>query len=316
MTGEPLVSVVMCAYNGRGLIEAAVSDVLAQSYGSWELVISDDGSTDGTREWLEELRRDERIRIFLQSTNLGYIRNKNFAVGQARGEFITQQDQDDRSHPDRLRRQVAAVREKGLQIAGCGYRRIGLSGEVLFEVSSGEDTIIRKKGEGDYPFWFPALLVSRRVYEKIGLYPPYFAGAYGDDVYWTVRANEKFPIICLADVLYDYVDAPSSITSLMDNPRKLIMTDVLDHLLEQRLMCGVDDLERGRLADIEALERRLLLDHNLLSRRYQIYAARSVDQGRMDAARSLLREAIKLTPMRSSLLRTIFYYVRQVSKKK
>ena len=120
MSDEPLVSVLMCTYNGRDFIEAAVADIVNQTYPNWELIVSDDGSADGTREWLQQLG-DDRIRVFLQPRNLGYVRNKNFALAQAKGALITQQDQDDRSSPERLERQVTALQEHGLEIAACGF---------------------------------------------------------------------------------------------------------------------------------------------------------------------------------------------------
>jgi glycosyltransferase involved in cell wall biosynthesis len=310
MSDRPLVSILMCTYNGRDFIEAAVADIVDQTYSNWELVISDDGSSDGTREWLQQLGDDERIRVILQPHNLGYVDNKNFALAQAKGALITQQDQDDRSSPERLERQVAALQEYGLEIAACGFRRVTGDGRVAYEVGSAEDRVIHEKGSGDYPFWFPALMASRRVYDAIGDYSTYFAGAFGDDLYWTVRANEQFPIICLKDKLYTYTDAPASITSLLDNPRKLIMGDVLKQLIEQRRAQGMDDLEQGRVEALERLEKRLLGNRAYLSRRYQLYAARSIDQRRYPEAAKLLRKALALAPWRLSLVRTLIYYMR------
>ena len=310
MSARPLVSILMCTYNGRDFIEAAVADIVHQTYPNWELIISDDGSTDGSREYLEQLRDDERIRIFLQPQNLGYVRNKNFALAQAKGALITQQDQDDRSSPERLEQQVAALQEHGLEIAACGFRRVAADGRFIFDVGPAENRVIREKGKGDYPFWFPALMASRRVYDAVGGYSTYFAGAFGDDLYWTVRANEQFPIICLKDKLYSYTDAPASITSLLDNPRKLIMSDVLKRLIEQRRAHGTDDLEQGRWAALERLEKQLLRDRVHLSRRYQVYAARSIDQGRYQDAAELLRKAFAFAPWRLSLVRTLIYYLR------
>lgn len=311
VSGEPLVSVVMCTYNGMGFVEAAVADILAQTYRNWELIVSDDGSSDGTREWLERWQGDHRIRLFFQDENLGYVGNKNFALAQARGEYITQQDQDDRSSTERLERQVAALQRTGLSICGCGYRRIGLDGAVLFEVSCGEERVIAGKPDGDYPFWFPALMAHRRVHREVGDYPAYFAGAFGDDLYWTVRANERFEILCLAEPLYDYRDAPASITSLMDDPRKLVMGEMLARLIEQRRSCGTDDLEQGDLAKLQQAERELMADRAFLAGRYQLYAARSIDQQRWRDARTLLGKAFATSPARPQLARTAFYYLRK-----
>lgn len=306
---EPLVSVLMCAFNGRGVIEQAVSDIQAQSYSTWELLIGDDGSTDGTREWLESLG-DPRIRVMLHPQNLGYVGNKNALLREARGDLITQQDQDDRSRPDRLAVQVEALASARVDIVACGCRRLAMDGQVKDMMAPRESILLKEKGDAAYPFWFPPMLATRRVYDTVGEWNPYFAGAFGDDLYWTVRANERFPILVLRDVMYDYCDTPASITSLLDNPRKLIMLEILDHLLRQRRMTGTDDLDRGDLTALQALEKRLSTDRNLLAARYCTYAARSIEQRRMGEALHLLREAVRTAPLRVSNLRTLLYYWR------
>lgn len=299
----------MCTYNGGELVRHAVADILEQSYANLELIISDDMSTDGTREWLAQLT-DERVRVFLQPQNLGYVRNKNFALSQARGDFITQQDQDDRSNPDRLRLQVAAAHETGMEIIACGYRRVLPNGTTINEVKVAQGVAIHEKGTAPYPFWFVPLLASKAVYDRIGNYSDYFAGAFGDDIYWTVKANATFKIWCLPDILYDYVDAPNSITSLMNNPRKLIMPQIIERLIEQRRTRGTDDLEQGDGAALKYTEDCFLNDRDLLAEQYQIYAARCIDQGKFSEARTLLIKAFLIKPVRLALLRTIAYYLK------
>lgn len=307
MTRAPRVSVAMCAYNGNGVINHAVGDILAQRFDDWELVISDDGSSDGTRDYLASLD-DPRIRVILQDKNLGYVRNKNAAIAAARGDMITQQDQDDRSHPERLSLMVGALERSGLAIAGCGYRKLDVAGTLRFETDLDRETVINAYDPAvPYPFWFPALMVRREVIAKIGPFDDFFAGAFGDDLYWTVKANEKFPFLCLPDRLYDYVESPGSITSVAGSDRKLIMGDLLEHLLLQRRATGTDDLEGGR---IEPVEQALLADKHLLSSKLQIYAARAIDQGRLADSRALIRQAFQLAPLRPSLLRTILYHCR------
>ena len=307
MSAPPQVSVVMCAYNGLGLIERAVGDVLAQTCSDWELVISDDGSTDGTRDYLRTLD-DPRVRVIFQDRNLGYVANKNAAIAAAGGRFVTQQDQDDRSHPERLARQVEALARSGAAIIGCGYRRFDVAGQLTSASTLDRETIISAYDAAvPYPFWFPALMVRREVFAEVGPFDEYFAGTFGDDLYWTAKANQRFPILCLPDRLYDYVESVGSITSTAGSDRKLVMGDLLDTLLGQRQASGTDDLEQGR---IDALEARLLADRRLLARNLQIYAARAIDQQRWGEARALLRRAFRLSPLRVSLARTLLYYCR------
>ena len=311
MSAPPRVSVVMCAYNGIGLIERAIGDIVAQSFGDWELVISDDGSSDGTRDYLGGLD-NSRIRVILQDRNLGYVANKNVAIASARGDLITQQDQDDRSHADRLARQVEAVERSGMAIVGCGYRMFDVAGRVRSASTLDRETIITAHDPAaPYPFWFPSLMVRREVFAEVGPFDDYFAGTFGDDLYWTAKANEQFPILCLPDRLYDYVESVGSITSVAGSERKLVMGEVLDTLLRQRRSTGTDDLGTGR---INALEKRLLADRRLLAQNLQVYAARAIDQRRWAEARALIRRAFGLSPLRLSLARTILYYCRAAAR--
>lgn len=103
----PRVSVVTTVYNGEPYFDRAIPGILAQTFDDFEYLIVDDGSTDRTPELLREVAaRDPRVRV-LSPGRVGFCRAANLGVEQARGEIIARQDFDDRSHPDRLRVQVA-----------------------------------------------------------------------------------------------------------------------------------------------------------------------------------------------------------------
>jgi len=82
----PAISVLMPVWNGLPYLREAVESVLSQGYTDWELIISDNGSTDGSREYLESLS-DPRIRVCLQEANLGIFGNLNFLFGKATAPF-------------------------------------------------------------------------------------------------------------------------------------------------------------------------------------------------------------------------------------
>jgi glycosyltransferase involved in cell wall biosynthesis len=109
MHDMPLISVLVPTYNRLELLRGAVASVSAQTYGGWELVVVDDGSTDGTLEWLSGLT-DPRIRWIAlpRSGNLGVVRNR--ALAEARGEWIAFLDSDDAFERDKLEIQLAALR--------------------------------------------------------------------------------------------------------------------------------------------------------------------------------------------------------------
>jgi glycosyltransferase EpsE len=103
----PRVSVVCTVYNGAPYADRAIPGILEQTFADFEFILVDDGSQDGTLEILRDLaRRDSRVRVFAPG-RIGAAKAANYAVSQARGEYIARQDFDDRSYPERLRLQVA-----------------------------------------------------------------------------------------------------------------------------------------------------------------------------------------------------------------
>jgi glycosyltransferase involved in cell wall biosynthesis len=90
-----LVSVVLCTYNGDKFLAEQIDSILRQTYAPLELIISDDASSDSTREILKGYEYNPAIRIFLQDKNIGLIKNFAFTTEQARGELIAFSDQDD-----------------------------------------------------------------------------------------------------------------------------------------------------------------------------------------------------------------------------
>ena len=88
------ISILMPTYNGMKYLEHAIGSVLSQEYRDWELIISDDGSTDGTRDYLAALN-DPRIVVHFQARNLNIFGNLNFLFSQAKGEIVQILCQDD-----------------------------------------------------------------------------------------------------------------------------------------------------------------------------------------------------------------------------
>jgi glycosyltransferase involved in cell wall biosynthesis len=115
---EPLVTVGIPTYNRGAEAERAVRSALAQDHGAIEVVVSDDGSSDDTRERLERLAaEDGRVRYLRQPANLGHARNFQFVLDAARGEFFMWLSDDDRLDPGYVSRCLAAIAEPGTVLA-------------------------------------------------------------------------------------------------------------------------------------------------------------------------------------------------------
>lgn len=98
MQGHPLISVVVAFYNVEGCVDYCVKSLLAQTYENYEVVLVDDGSTDGTGDKLDGYANGERIRL-IHKSNGGLSDARNVGVSVAKGEYITFVDGDDLVSP-------------------------------------------------------------------------------------------------------------------------------------------------------------------------------------------------------------------------
>lgn len=104
------VSIYVPTHERRALLERALGSVLAQTWPHFEVIVVDDGSRDGTREWLQAFAADPRVRAFHFDAPRGAQAARNFALAQARYDLVTGLDDDDTWLPDRLRQLVEALR--------------------------------------------------------------------------------------------------------------------------------------------------------------------------------------------------------------
>jgi glycosyltransferase involved in cell wall biosynthesis/GT2 family glycosyltransferase len=105
---RPAVSVAICAYNSMRYIDETVDSVFAQTFQDFEIVVIDDGSSDGTADHLERSRRDSRLRVVRQPNQTLRVA-RPAAAAHARGEFIAFLDHDDVWLPRKLERQIEAA---------------------------------------------------------------------------------------------------------------------------------------------------------------------------------------------------------------
>jgi len=106
LNDAPTLTVAMPVLNGGHHLGLAVASIIRQTYRDWELLLFDDGSTDGSVESLRSLQ-DPRITVIKDGCTKGIAERLNQAIDLARGPFFARMDHDDLSHPDRFQQQVA-----------------------------------------------------------------------------------------------------------------------------------------------------------------------------------------------------------------
>jgi glycosyltransferase involved in cell wall biosynthesis len=113
VNGIPRLSIGLAVYNGENFLARSIEALLGQSYEDFELIISDNASTDGTADICRRYaRQDSRIRYFRQPKNIGSAPNHNFTINQARGELFKTASHDDLYGRDLLKLCVEALDER------------------------------------------------------------------------------------------------------------------------------------------------------------------------------------------------------------
>ena len=222
----PLVSVVTPCFNAADFLPRAVASVRAQSFTAWEMVITDDGSTDGrTREVARSLV-DERVRLIELPRNGGPGIARNAAIRAARADLIVPLDVDDELPPESLRTIVAAfdgdpeadfVHGYFVDVALDGTERevrpIAIPNPILLD-------------------WHPLSPFRRRLWERAGGYDerPSFSAGAGDWMMWLRAVGRGARGKAVSSAILKYHRRIGSLSSEVRPPRAWAVLEVFDEL--------------------------------------------------------------------------------------
>jgi glycosyltransferase involved in cell wall biosynthesis len=171
MIREPSVSVLVPCYNKQEYLEETLKSVYTQTYQDWELIVVDDGSTDGSQLILH--RHENRLRAILQASQ-GASAARQRALGAARGRYIQYLDADDLLLPNALADRVAALEGTDADVAYSDWQKLrpNPGGFVRAEVVARRIDDVNPDPEIACftSFWCPpaALLYKRGIVERIG----------------------------------------------------------------------------------------------------------------------------------------------------
>jgi glycosyltransferase involved in cell wall biosynthesis len=207
---QPAVSVVIKAYEHAQYVAQSIGSVLEQSFQDFEIVITDDASTDATPEIVRSFK-DPRIRFVRFERNRGISQTMNVTVARARGEFIAILNSDDFALPGRLETQVAFLR--GHPEVGAVFsvpRQVGETGEPveglgsLFDFPFGEPNPPRQAWLRRFFFrgnslCAPSAMVRRAVFREIGDDDPRYSNLQDYDRW--IRLLEKHEIFVMTEEL-------------------------------------------------------------------------------------------------------------------
>ncbi len=203
MVTDPLVSVILPAYNAARFIGAAIDSVLAQTYSRFELIVVDDGSTDHTASILRGY--GDRVRyIYQRNARQAAARNKG--LRHATGELMAFIDADDIWLPQKLEKQVALFRQNpDLGLVYCSLREIDVEGKPLRDLRADlrgyvlERVLLGKFSGGGGG---STSLIPRRVLETVGDFDINLPPCEDTDLLW--RIASRYPIDYVDEVLVLY----------------------------------------------------------------------------------------------------------------
>lgn len=210
---DPAVSIILCTYNRESILMESIDSVLKQTYTDWELIIVDDGSTDGTKALLDSLN-DSRIQCYDLKENMFYCYAANYGIRKMRGRYMAVINSDDKWQPDKLEKQIAWM-ESNPEYGAC-FTRVSLIGEdgtcvdeqypelkSVFEMDCKDQSEWLHKflWHGNY-LCHPSAVIRKEVLDEVGGYNLLYCQSADYDLW--VRIVTSYPIYIYPEPLTLY----------------------------------------------------------------------------------------------------------------
>lgn len=237
----PLITALISVHNGLPFVEQAIRSIMKQTLTNIEILVVDDGSTDGTSEILSQLAaEDPRIRVERMEHNVRLPRALNHGLSLARAPLIARMDADDVSHPERL-----AVQKHYLDLhtdvvaVGSSLRRTREDGRVFQTTVRPRDAFMcRWIMRFRLPFVNPTTMFRYPLPDGTRLtYDPAYPNAEDHDFYG--RMMQHGGMVCLSEVLLDYRHHPKSLSHSRWIEQTQFAKTICQNIMRQELPADV-----------------------------------------------------------------------------
>lgn len=291
---------MMPAYNARRYVAAAIESVLAQTFGDFELIVIDDGSTDGTESILARFPlKDARVHV-TRRPNTGIVGALNDALKQARGEFIARMDADDICLPERFAKQVDFLRTNpDCVCVGTQIEMIDPYGTPLHrmehKLTHAEIDAELMAGRG-FAMVHPTVMMRRDAIEKVGVYRK--EHEISEDLDLFLRLGEVGTLANLPDVLVQYRIHYSSINHQKHERQRAIKRSLMEEAYKRRGVALPETMEFSRKVPAPQYEQTC------------VWGWGALKKGHRYAARMHAIDALKLHPMKVDSWRLLFCALR------
>lgn len=198
---RPLVSVVLTFFNQENYVRRAVGSLLSQTYERFEIIVVDDGSTDGTAE---EVRKVDDARItFISKGNGGVSSARNRGIAEASGQFIAFLDGDDAYLPTKIEVLIERLAHLGFPVCAMvsGYYEVSAEGQLTSVYRQQEwVTDPQRDPVSAFPNMRPSMVIyHQQVFEQLGGFPEDLQ--INEDGAFNLRVLRTYPIHCIPELL-------------------------------------------------------------------------------------------------------------------
>lgn len=243
---EPKVTVLMPVYNGQNYLFESIKSIQNQTFTNWELLIINDASTDNTVNIVKEYqKKDDRIRLITNETNLKIAKTLNKGICEARGLYIARMDDDDISLPTRLEKEVEILdKNPSTVLVGSWQKHFGtnnwvhrppelakqIKATLLFECCVCHSTVMFKKD----------IFIKNKFF--------YDSNFLSEDYELWTRVSEKYDLYTIPEILGEYRLNGDNITSGKEVKFDVEARNIVAKTLRNNLHINVKDQDKVLLA--------------------------------------------------------------------
>lgn len=214
---DELISIIIPTYNRASSISKSVRSVLAQTYKNIEVIVVDDGSTDNTKQLIENIC-DYRLKYINLDTNAGACNARNKGIEMAKGDYIAFQDSDDVWKIDKLEKQIYALKKNNVDLVFCAYEKINEKKQIILPQLK-EGYVSRKELLRQSIVSTQTLLGKKKCFEKVK-FDESMPRLQDYDI--TIRLSKEFKFYFVQEAL---VEMNVGNDSISNNPKKLLYAE-------------------------------------------------------------------------------------------
>ncbi len=249
MKNEPLISVIIPAYNVEKYLRETVISVLNQTYRNLEIIIVDDGSTDNTPRICDEAKeKDSRVKV-IRKKNGGSSSARNAGLNIATGDYVGFVDGDDRIHTEMFDSLLKAIKKSGAYISRCGIKKVHFTEDITAYDGKNEDFSVIEYEDALRSVWDNGFMCNKLF--DTALFNGKHSVRFNENIWYV----EDEPVLAecilhskkgIAEVktdLYYYTNNPNSISHVPFSLKKLSC------LIGFRHMCDLIHNNEPQLSD-------------------------------------------------------------------